>query len=75
MSGISRQVHGRLPVPGSVSSDAQAKTYPLDVYVNYKNSEGDIVDSKTETIGVPVGSKVHTMQPQSRPRFLPERNR
>ena len=42
----------------AVSSDAQAKTYPLDVYVNYKNSEGDIVDSKTETIGVPVGSKV-----------------
>jgi len=42
----------------AVSSDAQAKTYPLNVYVNYKNSEGDVVNSKTETIGVPVGSKV-----------------
>jgi hypothetical protein len=42
----------------AVSSNAQAKTYPLDVYVNYKNSEGDMVNSKTETIGVPVGGKV-----------------
>jgi hypothetical protein len=42
----------------SVSGDAQEKSYPLDVYVNYKNAEGDFVDSKTETIGVPVGQKV-----------------
>ena len=41
-----------------VSSDAQEKTYPLDVYVNYKNSEGDVVNSRVETIGVPVGKKV-----------------
>jgi len=42
----------------AISSDAQEKTYPLDVLVNYKNSEGDFVDSKIETIGVPVGNKV-----------------
>jgi hypothetical protein len=42
----------------AVSSDAQEKTYPLDVLVHYKNSEGDFVDSRIETIGVPVGNKV-----------------
>jgi len=42
----------------AVSSDAQEKTYPLDVLVHYKNSEGDFVDSRVETIGVPVGNKV-----------------
>jgi hypothetical protein len=41
-----------------VSGDAQQKTYPLDVLVNYKNSEGDFVDSRIETVGVPVGKKV-----------------
>ena len=41
-----------------VSSDAQPKTYPLDVLVNYKNSEGDYVNSSIETVGVPVGEKV-----------------
>lgn len=49
-------VDSRLRV--SVSSDAQQKSYPLDVFVNYKNSDGDFVDSKIETIGVPVGQKV-----------------
>jgi hypothetical protein len=42
----------------SVSSDAQQKTYPLDVVVNYKNTDGDYVDSTIETVGVPVGKKV-----------------
>ena len=41
-----------------VSSDAGEKTYPLDVLVYYKNTEGDYVYSETETIGVPVGEKV-----------------
>jgi hypothetical protein len=41
-----------------VSSNAQQKTYPLDVLVYYKNSEGDYVDSQIVTIGVPVGEKV-----------------
>jgi hypothetical protein len=41
-----------------VSSDAEQKTYPLDVLVYYKNYEGDYVDSPIETVGVPVGGKV-----------------
>ncbi len=42
----------------AVSSDAEAKTYPLDVYIDYKNSEQDQVTSERETIGIPVGKKV-----------------
>jgi len=42
----------------AVGSDAQQKTYPLDVLVTYKNYEGDYVNSPNETIGVPVGQKV-----------------
>jgi len=42
----------------SVSSDAQAQTYPLDILVNYENYEGDQVNSDTETIGIPVGRKI-----------------
>ena len=41
-----------------ISSDAQQKTYPLDVLVYYKNYEGDYVDSPIETVGVPVDKKV-----------------
>jgi hypothetical protein len=42
----------------SVSSDAEAQTYPLDVVVNYENSEGDQVTSDLETIGLQVGKKI-----------------
>ncbi|HOO89591.1 MAG TPA: hypothetical protein PLA74_02095 [Syntrophales bacterium] len=42
----------------SVNKDAENKTYPLDVYVNYENYEGDIVDTDRTTIGIPVGKKV-----------------
>jgi hypothetical protein len=42
----------------SVSSDAEAQTYPLDVLVNYGNSEGDQVISDVETIGLQVGKKI-----------------
>jgi len=42
----------------TVSNEAEAKSYPLDVYVDYKNSEGDLVSSDIDTIGVPVGKKV-----------------
>ena len=41
----------------SVADSAEAQTYPLDVYVKYENSDGDIISSDIETIGVPVGSK------------------
>ena len=41
----------------SVSDSAEAQTYPLDVFVKYENSDGDIISSDIETIGVPVGGK------------------
>ncbi|HUH78938.1 MAG TPA: S-layer protein [Methanoregula sp.] len=41
-----------------VSSDAQQQTYPVDVVVVYQNNEGDFVTSKSDTVGVPVGSKI-----------------
>lgn len=41
-----------------VSGDAQQKTYPLDVLVQYKNSNGVYVDSEAVTVGVPVGGKI-----------------
>jgi hypothetical protein len=41
-----------------VASTAEPKTYPLNVMVYYKNTEGDYVYSETETVGIPVGQKV-----------------
>jgi hypothetical protein len=42
----------------AVSSDAEEQTYPLDVYVEYQNEEGEMVTSDIETMGVPVGGKI-----------------
>jgi hypothetical protein len=42
----------------SVSADAGAQTYPVDIAVTYENNEGDIVTSSTETVGVAVGGKI-----------------
>jgi len=42
----------------SVNRDAESNTYPLDVYINYENYEGDTVDTERTTIGIPVGEKV-----------------
>jgi hypothetical protein len=42
----------------SVTSDAEAQTYPLDVLVYYENSEGDQITSDVETIGLQVGKKI-----------------
>jgi hypothetical protein len=42
----------------SISTDAEKQTYPVDVAVTYENREGDVVTSATETIGIPVSSKV-----------------
>lgn len=42
----------------AVSDNAEAQTYPLDLYVEYENNEGDVVKSDVETIGMPVGKKV-----------------
>ncbi|MFA6333591.1 MAG: S-layer protein, partial [Methanoregula sp.] len=52
----------------SVASSADAQTYPLDVYVKYENTDGDMVSSDIETIGVPVGGKIDfeiTSDPQT----------
>jgi hypothetical protein len=53
---VDQVVNSRFKV--SVSSDAEEQTYPLDVLVNYDNSEGDQVTSDVETIGIPVGKKI-----------------
>jgi hypothetical protein len=42
----------------SVTTDAEEQVYPLDLFVEYENTEGDTVSSDTETIGMPVGKKV-----------------
>jgi hypothetical protein len=42
----------------SVAGDAERQTYPVDVVVVYENTEGDLVTSRTSTIGIPVGGKV-----------------
>jgi hypothetical protein len=42
----------------SISSDAEEQTYPLDVMVNYENSEGDTISSDVETVGLKVGKKI-----------------
>ncbi|MFA4860094.1 COG1361 S-layer family protein [Methanoregula sp.] len=52
----------------SVTSNAEAQSYPLDVYVRYKDHNGDTVTSDIETIGIPVGGKIGfaiTPDPQS----------
>ncbi|MDD1705096.1 MAG: S-layer protein [Methanoregula sp.] len=42
----------------AVSADAGKETYPVDVAVTYENSEGDVVTSTPETVGIPVGGKI-----------------
>jgi len=42
----------------AVSSDAQQQTYPVDVEVTYTNSDGNMVTSAIDTVGVPVAGKL-----------------
>jgi len=42
----------------SVSSDGESKNYPVQVVVEYTDSDGDIVTSDAVTVGVDVGGKV-----------------
>jgi hypothetical protein len=42
----------------SVSRDATSQTYPLDVFVVYKDHEGDTRTSDPVTVGIPVGGKI-----------------
>jgi hypothetical protein len=48
----------RLQYKVSVSRDAEAITYPVNISVSYKNRDGDIVTTDTVTFGVPVGGKI-----------------
>ncbi len=45
----------------SVSREAGDQTYPLDVFLIYKDQSGDTVTSDTLTIGVPVQGKIEFM--------------
>jgi hypothetical protein len=42
----------------AVDRDAVAGTYPVDIVVDYTNSEGNTVSTDILTIGVPVGGKI-----------------
>lgn len=42
----------------SVSKDAEPQKYPVSLLVNYKNKDGETIDSPSEEIGIPVGEKV-----------------
>ena len=42
----------------AVSRDAENKTYPVDVIVDYQDSNGNMVQSQTQTVGINVGNRV-----------------
>jgi hypothetical protein len=42
----------------SVSRDAEAQSYPVDVIAVYKNHEGDTVTSAPATVGIPVNGRI-----------------
>jgi hypothetical protein len=42
----------------AVSNEAENQTYPVDVIVVYENRDGDMVNSDSDTIGVPVLGKI-----------------
>lgn len=55
----------------SVSSNAEAQNYPIDIHVDYTNSEGDSASSDTVTIGIPVGRKIDFSVVSPVPRVSP----
>ena len=55
----------------SVSSAAQQQTYPVDVVVTYTNSDGTVVTSATDTVGIPVAGKL-TFAVVSPPAVIPQ---
>lgn len=42
----------------TASRDAADQIYPVDVSVTYTNREGEIVTSKSESVGIPVSSRI-----------------
>jgi hypothetical protein len=65
--GDTREIRFR----ASVSSDAGAQVYPVDVHVEYTDSEGDSAMSDTVTVGVPVGKKIDFAVTSPAPRVNP----
>ena len=65
--GESREIRFK----AAVSSDAEAQDYPVDIRVDYTNSEGDSASSDTVTVGVPVGAKIGFSVVSSVPRVNP----
>ena len=55
----------------SVSADADAESYPVDVHVEYTDTEGEPATSPTVTVGVPVGEKIDFAVISSPPRVNP----
>jgi hypothetical protein len=55
----------------AVSKTAERQTYPVEVLVKYQNSEGDFVESRTDTIGVSVGGKADFAIVSSAPEMNP----
>ena len=65
--GDTREVRFR----ASVSADAAAQNYPVDVHVEYTNEEGDAAQSDTVTVGVPVGPKISFVVTSPAPQVRP----
>jgi hypothetical protein len=42
----------------SVSSNAEEQVYPLNVYLEYQNSDGAMAQSEPVTVGIPIGGKI-----------------
>ena len=58
----------------SVSSDAGAQSYPVDVHVDYTDFEGEPASSDTVTVGVPVGGKIDFAVTSPPPQVSPGQN-
>lgn len=55
----------------SVTADAQAQSYPVDVEVTYTDSEGNTITSATDTVGVNVGGKLAFSVVSAPPKVAP----
>ena len=65
--GDTREIRFR----ASVSSDAAAQDYPVDIHVEYTDSDGDSATSDTVTVGVAVGKKIGFSVVSPAPRVNP----
>lgn len=42
----------------SVTRDAEPQEYPLEVMITYENADGEILDTRAESVGILVGGKI-----------------